>query len=96
MSEPLFSPLAVADIEAIFDYIARDKPQAAIAFVEMLKEKCYTLAQFPLLGASRAELLPNLRMFPVGNYVVYYRSEGDGVRIERVLHGAQDTDALLG
>jgi toxin ParE1/3/4 len=62
----------------------------------MLKEKCYTLAQFPLLGASRAELLPNLRMFPVGNYVVYYRSEGDGVRIERVLHGAQDTDALLG
>ncbi len=95
MSGPSFSPLAVADLEGILEYIARDKPRAAIAFVETLKEKCRTLARFPLLGASREGLIPGLRMFPVGNYVIYYRPEGGGVRIDRVLHGARDADALL-
>jgi toxin ParE1/3/4 len=96
MSEPTFSPLAVADLEGILEYIARDKPRAAMTFVEMLKEKCHILARFPLPGSSREELAPGLRMFPVGNYVIYYRPEGDGARVERVLHGARDADALLG
>jgi toxin ParE1/3/4 len=95
MNEPFFSPLAVADLEGILEYIARDKPLAAIAFVETLKDKCYTLARFPLLGELREELIPGLRMFPVGSYVIYYRPEGGGVRIERVLHGARDVGTLL-
>lgn len=95
MSEPTFSPLAVADLEGILEYIARDKPTAAVAFVETVKDKCYTLARFPLLGASREALIPGLRMFPVGNYVIYYRPEGGSVRIERILHGARDADSLL-
>jgi len=95
VSEPSFAPLAVADLDDILAYIARDKPRAAIAFVETLKEKCHALARFPFLGASREGLIPGLRMFPVGNYVIYYRAESDGVRIERVLHGARDADALL-
>ena len=93
MSEPVFSPLAVSDLDDILDYIARDKPRAATTFVETLKEKCRTLAKFPLLGASREGLIPGLRMFPVGNYVIYYRAEIEGVRIERVLHGARDADS---
>jgi plasmid stabilization system protein ParE len=52
MNDPLFSPLAVADLGDILEYIARDKPLAAVAFIEQLKNKCRTLARFPLLGAS--------------------------------------------
>ena len=96
MTEPVFSPMAVEDIEAILEYIARDKPAAAVSFVETLKHKCDTLARFPLLGASRDHLAEGLRVFPVGSYVIYYRPEGDTVRIERVLHGARDADALFG
>ena len=96
MSEPLFSPMAVEDLENILDYIARDNPRAAVSFVETVKEKCQTLARFPLLGASREDLIKGLRVFPVANYVIYYRPEGDTVRIERVLHGARDADSLLG
>lgn len=95
MSGPSFSPLAAEDLDGIFEYIARDKPRAAIAFVDTLKEKCRTLARFPLLGASREGLIPGLRMFPVGNYVIYYRTESGGVRIERVLPGARDADSLF-
>jgi toxin ParE1/3/4 len=95
MNEPVFSPLAVADLENILEYIARDKRLAAINFVEALKEKCRTLAKFPLLGAARDGLIPGLRVFPVRNYVIYYRPEGESVRIERVLHCARDADAAL-
>ena len=65
----MFSPLAVADLDGILEYITTS-PRAAMAFVEMLKDKCDTLARFPLLGASREALFPGLRMFPVGNYVI--------------------------
>ncbi len=96
MSEPLFSPMAVEDLDGILEYIARDNSAAAVRFVETLKEKCNTLVRFPLLGASREELAKRLRMFSVGNYVIYYRPEGETVRIERVLHGARDADSLFG
>jgi toxin ParE1/3/4 len=96
MNELFFSPQAVADLDSILDYIARDKPGAATAFVRQLREKCRTLAQFPLLGESRDELVPTLRAFAVGSYVIYYRPLPDGVRIERVLHGSRDADAPLG
>ncbi len=67
-----------------------------IHFVETIKENCVTLARFPLLGASREQLAPGLRVFSVGNYAIYYRPEGDTVRIERVLHGARDAGSLFG
>jgi len=96
MSEPLFSPMAVEDLDGILEYIARDNPAAAVRFAETLKEKCNTLARFPLLGASRDQLAERLRVFSVGNYAIYYRPEGESLRIERVLHGARDADTLFG
>ncbi len=95
MSEPSFSPLAIMDLNDILEYIARDKPLAAVRFVEKLEEQCRMLARFPLIGASREGLLPGLRVFPVGNYVIYYSPQGDTVRIERVLHGVRDADSLF-
>ena len=78
--------MAAEDLDGILDSIARDNPPAAIRFVETLKEKCYTLARFPLLGASHEHLAQGLRVFAADNYAIYYRPEGDTVRIERVLH----------
>lgn len=96
MTTPLFSPRAVADLEQIFDYIVQDKPAAAERFVRTLKEKCETLARFPLIETPREHLAPALRAFPFGSYVIYYRPEANTVRIERFLHGARDIDSLMG
>jgi toxin ParE1/3/4 len=91
---PRFSPLAVGDLEQIFDYTARDKPAAAERFVRTLREKCEMLSRFPLIGTPRDHLAPGLRAFSIGRYVIYYRPEADTVRIERVLHGARDIGRL--
>jgi plasmid stabilization system protein ParE len=36
-----------------------------------------------------------MRAFPVGEYVVLYRVEGDDVLIQRVARGSRDLEALL-
>jgi len=51
------------------------------------------LLQNPLAGRERPELRSDLRSFPVGNYIIFYRALPDGVEIVRVMSGRQDVDA---
>ena len=95
MSRPDFSSKSVEDLRDILHYISQDKPNAATKFVALLKEKCNMLAKFREIGTLREDLAPAVRAFSVGNYVVYYRPTGDGVRIERILHAARDIDAIF-
>jgi toxin ParE1/3/4 len=53
------------------------------------------LASSPLVGRNREDLAPNLRSFPVGNYVVFYQAEPDGIIVVRILSGARDIPALF-
>jgi toxin ParE1/3/4 len=46
-----------------------------------------------LASRERPELRSNLRSFPVGNYIVFYRASPDGVEVVRVMSGRQDIDA---
>jgi toxin ParE1/3/4 len=64
--------------------------------VDKLEQTCKALAKNPLMGTARDELLPNLRCFSVGNYVIYYRPVADGIDVVRVLHGARDESNLFG
>jgi len=47
------------------------------------------------MGRARDELVPGVRCFPVGRYVVFYVPLDDGIDIVRVLHGARDIDAVF-
>lgn len=53
------------------------------------------LAEQPLMGRSRSEWAPDLRSFPVGNYLVFYRPTDYGVEVVRVLHGSRDIEAMF-
>jgi toxin ParE1/3/4 len=48
------------------------------------------LAAMPGSGRKEPKLAPNLRSFPVGNYLLFYRPIADGIALVRVLHGARD------
>jgi len=90
-----FSPKAIEDLEGILDHIAEDNPTRATSFVSALKDQCRTIASYPGMGAKREHLARKLRVFPIGNYGIYYRPVENGVRIERVLHAARDVDSLF-
>jgi toxin ParE1/3/4 len=47
------------------------------------------------VGRQRNDLRTGIRSFPVGNYVVLYRIDGDDVMIQRVVRGSRDLEALF-
>jgi len=92
----LRTPDAIADLDTIWDYIARDNVTAADRVLDELNEQLLLLARFPELG----ELQPHLadgayRRFTCHNYVIYYRPIDAGIVLVRVLHGARDHEKLL-
>jgi toxin ParE1/3/4 len=87
------SRAARADLDQIWDYISANDAKAATQFIGRITDKFLMLANQPLIGEARSELARNVRDFPVGNYVIYYRtveSESVTVEIVRILHGARD------
>jgi toxin ParE1/3/4 len=80
---------ALADLEAIGDFIARDNPAAARRIVVGLVASVDALRDYPNLG--RPGRLTGTRELVVSGtpYVVPYRVLGDDVQILAVFHGAR-------
>ena len=96
MSRLCFSPSSRQDLLGILDFIAADKPGAALQHIDRIEKQCRLLAENPGMGSACAELLPGLRVSSVGNYAIFYRSTGDAVEIVRVVNGARDFTKLFG
>ena len=88
-------PLAETDLDDLWWYIAQDNPDAADRFLDKIEERCQAMAQFPLMGLSRDELLPSLRSLPVGKYLIFYLPIEDGILVVRVLPAMMDIDAFF-
>ena len=85
-----FSPAASDDLMEIAIYIAQDSPKRALSFVDELEATCNRLGNAPGIGTARPELGQDLRMWPHGNYLIFYRHQRQVVRIERIMHGSCD------
>lgn len=88
-------PLAESDLDEIWNYIAQDSPDNAARLLRRIDATCATLADNPMIGRSRSELSPDLRSFPLANYLIFYRPIENGVEIVRVLHGNRDIGAMF-
>lgn len=88
-------PQAEADIEAIALYIAEDNPSAARRWHEDICHLCRRIGGMPGIGIARPEVRPELRSFPIGNYLILYRQTDEGAEIVRVVHGARQWEDLL-
>jgi toxin ParE1/3/4 len=96
MARVLRSSLAEHDLVDIWIFIAKDSPDAADRFLDHLAQKCELLAESPEIGRRREELAPRLRSFPVGRYVIFYRTAEQGIEVVRVLSAYRDVDTLFG
>lgn len=85
--------MARDDLMEIALYIAEDRPQRALSFVQELEQTCERLARAPGIGAARPELGHRVRMQPHGRYLIFYRQVGEQLRIERILHSARNIGA---
>ncbi|MDZ7871871.1 MAG: type II toxin-antitoxin system RelE/ParE family toxin [Rhizobium sp.] len=84
-----WSALAIADRMAIFDFIERDNPAAAIRTDTKIEAGIRQLLQFPESG--RTGRVSGTRELVIAGtpYIAAYSVLSDRIRILRVLHGAQ-------
>ena len=95
MNRLRFSPQVRADLREINAYISRDNPEAAARLISNIREKCRMLSEQSGMGRNRSDLIPNLRSFPVGSYIIFYFPTADGIAVIRILHGARDIERLF-
>ena len=75
------------DYTAIWEFIAEKNPQAASDLLRRFDAALAMLADHPLAGRSRSRFSKNLRSFPVGQYLIFYRPISGGIELLRVIHG---------
>jgi toxin ParE1/3/4 len=85
-----FSPSAKADIQSIYDFIARENPRAAADVVSAIEEATSRLSLFPLSGRTGA--VAATRELVIGRlpYIAVYQVTDRDLQIIAVFHAAQD------
>jgi toxin ParE1/3/4 len=95
MSRIVRRPEAKKDLKEIWKYIAAQDRERADKFLRLLDEVLQSLAQHPFMGKERAEIMEEIRSFPVKSYVIFYRPLNDGIEVVRIIHGARDIEAMF-
>ncbi len=87
----ILSPLALADLEEIVRYIARDDPAAAGRLGNRLLDEAESLTQLPYRGGS-VRRRPGVRKLLHPPYLIFYRvnEPARSVEVLRFWHGARD------
>ena len=84
---------AIADLDAIWDYLAGEGSTQADKLLDGVFETCGHLADNPHIGRNRPELKEGLRSFPVKPYLIFYTVEDpQKITIRRVIHGSRDLE----
>ncbi len=99
MARVIWTEPALSDFDTIADYIALDKPDAAIRYVQKVFNRTDRLAQFPKSGSIPPEI-PHLpyRQIIVPPCRVFYRIDRESVFIVHAMRSEQvlDEDQIAG
>lgn len=92
-----YRPDALADLDEIYDHIARDNPQRAFAYIADIRERCRHLVAHPELGPRREDLGRGIRTHSIfRRIVVACRIEDDAIVIVRIFSAGRDHAAIMG
>lgn len=91
------APQAQADVDnlAYYVFVESGSIETADRIIESLTARFSLLGSHPRAGRRRDDLRPGMRGFPVGEYVILYRVEGDDAVILRVIGGRMDIESIL-
>ncbi len=100
MTQIVFSPDAISDLEQIKKYITEElqNEQAAINTLSKITKNIRVLQSFPQSGPSLAAVVDfdtDYRYLVCGNYTAFYRYENNTVYVVHVLYGRRDFMRIL-
>ena len=84
------SPRVRLDLIEIWGFIDDDNETEADTFLDKIEHVLMMLRDNPMAGRARPELGRDVRSFPVGNYIMFYRPLSDGIDLARALNGRKD------
>lgn len=88
---------ARADLRAIHSYSVEHWGRArSAAYLDNIQVKLRALAESALSGAPADEVRPGLRRQVAGSHVIWFRIEGDRLKVIRVLHQSREAGLWLG
>lgn len=86
----IWTEQAVEKLEEYADYIALDKPDAALRWAKKIQESVENLEKFPMLGREAPELKrPDIRELIEGEYRIIYRLESHLISVLTIYHSKQ-------
>ena len=91
-----------ADVDEIYDYIARRdrRPATADKVVRGLMATCQWLAEEfatgSVIGTARPDLGENIRLFTHQRWVLVFHPVTNGIEVIRVLDGSRDFSRIFG
>jgi toxin ParE1/3/4 len=92
----VLSPDVLQDLQDIWDFIAADNVAAADKLEDEFFEAFGMLAKRPRMGHARSDLTQrDVRFWPVGQYLIVYRSLPAPLQVVAVLHGARDATEVI-
>ena len=93
-----WTELAVEKLESFADYIALDKPSAALKWIRKMQKSVNKLKDYPESGRKVPEIKRiNIREIIEGNYRIIYRIEEKRISILTIRHSSQllsESDAV--
>ena len=95
-----YSPESRRDLDDIWDYIVSElqNRSAAERVIDRIMDAVDPLKNFAEMGtllSSIADVGTDYRFLVSGNYMVFYRVQGNDVYIDRVLYGRSDYMSVL-
>ncbi|MCL1471068.1 type II toxin-antitoxin system RelE/ParE family toxin [Argonema antarcticum] len=91
----IVKPKATLDLKNAFDYIAEDNFDIALRFFDSARQ---TFAQLSLMPGMGKIYKTELRKWPIKDfkkYFIFYRANDEFIEVVRVIHSAQDIEAIL-
>ena len=91
MASYTLSPAAQIDLEAIWDYTARQwgEPQAEV-YARGIQAACEALSNGTLVSRSADDIRAGYRRAAVGSHVLFFRTRKGVVEIIRILYQSMD------
>jgi toxin ParE1/3/4 len=92
MSKIVRTSRAEQDLVDIWFQVAKHDEHAADKVIDSISRRCDALLRFPRGGEACPQFGPEMRWFPAGNFVIFYRPDADGIQVVPVIDGRRDLD----
>ena len=90
MRELVKTSRAETDLAQIWAQLLLHGEAFADRVIDLIDRRCEVIRQLPYGGEACPQFGHDMRWFPAGNYVIFYRPLEDRVQVVRVLDGRRD------